>query len=572
MSDLVKKIKIKKQDGTFTDYIPIGAEAQNVDVDGESVTYKLNKKPYYYNSVADMKADTKLKAGDMAITLGYYEINDGGGANYYITNVKNIKKYQEEIGTLFAELIVDKEINPLQIGMHNNGIDNNSDIFKKLIDIAIVNNLKLNFTNGTYFFNNKVIINNKDYKDKNLNINFNNVKLICDSSIDNLIEIHYLNNLDIKNLNISSNYNSNDYSKTGFLHLYWINKANISNIYLNNMYYLISVDYLENLETDFLINNLIIDNIKCIDTPLIGFLNNVNNSYLSNLFMDIGEKNIKPRELIYIRSNTKNLYASDITINNLLRWVLHCNRRNDNGDYSPAIGTNTSDNINLSNLNIMYSNENAYTYLLHFDSDDDNITVNNVKMYNATGLVGVTSSAKVKNIKFDNIKMYGTNIVKKVFDLANLTNEIDNLDVNNLEINQLIDINSINGLVNNFNFNNVRFINTCSGEKVLFFYTDKVKNINIDNVFFTTELDNSIKQQFMQFSNFNTRAIIKNINIKASNLGIYNCIIMTGNGNSHLNISNFDVVCKDSTNLITNNQSEATYVQYNNYINNKLVV
>ena len=32
MANLIKKIKIKKQDGTFTDYIPIGAEAQNVDM------------------------------------------------------------------------------------------------------------------------------------------------------------------------------------------------------------------------------------------------------------------------------------------------------------------------------------------------------------------------------------------------------------------------------------------------------------------------------------------------------------------------------------------------------------
>lgn len=32
MADLVKKIKIKKQDGTFTDYIPIGAEALNINM------------------------------------------------------------------------------------------------------------------------------------------------------------------------------------------------------------------------------------------------------------------------------------------------------------------------------------------------------------------------------------------------------------------------------------------------------------------------------------------------------------------------------------------------------------
>ena len=30
--DRIKKLKIKKQDGTFTDYIPIGADAQNIDM------------------------------------------------------------------------------------------------------------------------------------------------------------------------------------------------------------------------------------------------------------------------------------------------------------------------------------------------------------------------------------------------------------------------------------------------------------------------------------------------------------------------------------------------------------
>lgn len=42
MADLIKKIKIKKQDGTFTDYIPIGAEASNVSMNnGKSVQYNI---------------------------------------------------------------------------------------------------------------------------------------------------------------------------------------------------------------------------------------------------------------------------------------------------------------------------------------------------------------------------------------------------------------------------------------------------------------------------------------------------------------------------------------------------
>ena len=126
MSDLIKKIKIKKQDGTYTDYIPIGAEAKNVDCsDGESVEYKLNKKPYYYNNVADMKADNKLKVGDMAITLGYYEPNDGGAANYQIVTNQDSSQYQEQLkNNKYANLIIEYPLNVKKYGAKG---DNNHD-------------------------------------------------------------------------------------------------------------------------------------------------------------------------------------------------------------------------------------------------------------------------------------------------------------------------------------------------------------------------------------------------------------------------------------------------------------
>lgn len=135
MSDLIKKIKIKKQDGTYTDYIPIGAEAKNVDCsDGESVEYKLNKKPYYYNSVADMKADTNLKVGDMAITLGYYEPNDGGGAEYRIikgTYIDDGGNHHKLENNLYAELIVkDNEISIKQFGAYGDGEHDDTDAFQ----------------------------------------------------------------------------------------------------------------------------------------------------------------------------------------------------------------------------------------------------------------------------------------------------------------------------------------------------------------------------------------------------------------------------------------------------------
>ena len=43
-----------------------------------------DKTAIFYNTVADMVADTKLKAGKAVITHGYYTPNDGGGARYLI--------------------------------------------------------------------------------------------------------------------------------------------------------------------------------------------------------------------------------------------------------------------------------------------------------------------------------------------------------------------------------------------------------------------------------------------------------------------------------------------------------
>ena len=161
MSDLIKKIKIKKQDDTYTDYIPIGAEAKNVDCsDGESVEYKLNKKPYYYNSIADMKLDTNLKVGDMVVTLGYYEANDGGRAEYkiikgtYTDDGGSIHKLENK---LYAKLIQSNYVNVLQYGIKN---DNSSDISEKMNTILNKYN-NIFIPAGNYRVSNTIFLPNK---------------------------------------------------------------------------------------------------------------------------------------------------------------------------------------------------------------------------------------------------------------------------------------------------------------------------------------------------------------------------------------------------------------------------
>ena len=175
MADLIKKIKIKKQDGTFTDYIPIGAEAQNVSTsDGDSVQLKLNKKPYYYNSVADMKADTKLKVGNMAVTLGYYEPNDGGASEYRIvsgTHIDDGGSYHALNNSLYAELIIKSDIYPEQFGADKTGIKSSSNAFNNLITFLSQNHIYIGvrddnfgtdiFANGKYLITTPIVIPNR---------------------------------------------------------------------------------------------------------------------------------------------------------------------------------------------------------------------------------------------------------------------------------------------------------------------------------------------------------------------------------------------------------------------------
>lgn len=130
MSDRIKKIKIKQTDGTFSDYIPIGANAKDIDLqyNDSNVENTLKKKPYYYDNVATMKLDDTLREGDMAITLGYYEANDGGGAEYKIIS----GDYQDDGGSihalnngLYSSIIVsNNEISYEQFGAHGDGVVN----------------------------------------------------------------------------------------------------------------------------------------------------------------------------------------------------------------------------------------------------------------------------------------------------------------------------------------------------------------------------------------------------------------------------------------------------------------
>ena len=81
----------------------------------------IQKKTYFFDSVAEMKACEHLKAGDCVQTLGYYSANDGGGGIYQIVNDSSLEddggSVHDLVNGFKATLIIDTpEFNVLKYG------------------------------------------------------------------------------------------------------------------------------------------------------------------------------------------------------------------------------------------------------------------------------------------------------------------------------------------------------------------------------------------------------------------------------------------------------------------------
>ncbi len=139
-----------------------------------------NKKIRFYDNVNAMKTDSKLNNNMVAITLGYYSTNDGGGGIYKIrekinSDVDNGGNINEINNGKIAELINFSpnkyNINVNQWGILPNNQDISPRISKIFTDNPYTNDLILYFPSGTYIFNTPVTCSNNSFTiigDKNL--------------------------------------------------------------------------------------------------------------------------------------------------------------------------------------------------------------------------------------------------------------------------------------------------------------------------------------------------------------------------------------------------------------------
>lgn len=120
----------------------------------EIVADYLNSKAVFgYDTIADMKLATNLIDGSYAKTLGFHQLNDGGGCIYKIREIQNTDVVDEKTKialndpTLIAVLILDSNIiNIKQFGAYCDNIHDDSDALEACFNYANT----LASSNGTW--------------------------------------------------------------------------------------------------------------------------------------------------------------------------------------------------------------------------------------------------------------------------------------------------------------------------------------------------------------------------------------------------------------------------------------
>lgn len=137
-----------------------------------------------YESIAQMKADTKLKEGYHVKTKGYYEANDGGHGEYVIVNDDTLVDDGGSIHVLSnglrAKLIVNDDINIKQFGSKP---INSIESYTNTIDTPLQNAIN--------YIMNKVLIDDQGY---NFNIIIPSGKYVLETAVELSPSVHLVPN------------------------------------------------------------------------------------------------------------------------------------------------------------------------------------------------------------------------------------------------------------------------------------------------------------------------------------------------------------------------------------------
>lgn len=132
----------------------INKKLDEMSKDGTLLSLFSSYMVYSVNNVEELK-NTNLLNNSRVKTLGYYTINDGGGAEYYITNVKPTDYYEKLTNGNYA--ILNKNANNVrQFGAYGDGVhdDTNS------IQTCVRERDNILIDNGTYLISDTIYLKN----------------------------------------------------------------------------------------------------------------------------------------------------------------------------------------------------------------------------------------------------------------------------------------------------------------------------------------------------------------------------------------------------------------------------
>ena len=113
-------------------------------------TYIQSNVAWTFDTVADMKQATNLINGSFAKTLGFYSVNDGGGATYRISNSGTANELDViAIDDLYAHVVFENEMNLTQLGVDHTAADT-TDAINNAISVCSQNKIHLIIPAHTY--------------------------------------------------------------------------------------------------------------------------------------------------------------------------------------------------------------------------------------------------------------------------------------------------------------------------------------------------------------------------------------------------------------------------------------
>ena len=294
-------VTLKNYVDTYFDNLDIQTEVNNkldeMVEDGTlqeiMASYLETRAIFGFDTISGMKTATNLISGSYAKTLGFYSLNDGGGATYFVRDVLNTDTIDEI--TLFAlsdpdlvaELVIEDSMSVKQFGAKGDGSNNDttniqaalnkcSKVYVPSTDNYYKINNSLTFHDGLTIYGDgekskilmpddltKTLFDIHDVKD----ITIDGIKL-CNESCQTGSSPDLANNIliyveDTENLNIKNCYFENAYSRG----IEIIKSKNIT--YINNEFKNATFDMLMLLPE---VENVLVDN-SIFDTITSTYMN-----------------------------------------------------------------------------------------------------------------------------------------------------------------------------------------------------------------------------------------------------------------------------------------------------------